>query len=55
MKNFSWKLVLVFVVIVAAIIYVLPSLKPTLWPPKQINLGLDLQGGMHLLREVDTE
>ena len=55
MKNFSWKLVLVFVVIVAAIIYVLPSLKPALWPHKQINLGLDLQGGMHLVLEVDTE
>ena len=54
MKNISWKLVLVFVVIVAAIIYVLPSLKPTLWPHKQINLGLDLQGGMHLVLEVDT-
>ena len=55
MKNFSWKLVLVFVVLVAAIIYVLPSLEPALWPHKQINLGLDLQGGMHLVLEVDTE
>ena len=55
MKNFSWKLVLVFVVIAAAIIYVLPSFKPALWPHKQINLGLDLQGGMHLVLEVDTE
>jgi len=55
LKNFSWKLVLVFVVLVAAIIYILPSLKPTLWPHKQINLGLDLQGGMHLVLEVDTE
>jgi preprotein translocase subunit SecD len=55
LKNFSWKLVLVFVVLVAAIIYVLPSLKPTLWPHKQINLGLDLQGGMHLVLEVDTK
>ena len=54
MKNFSWKLVLVFVVIVAAIIYILPSLKPALWPHNQINLGLDLQGGMHLVLEVDT-
>lgn len=54
MKNFSWKLVLVFAVIVAAIIFILPSLKPTLWPHKQINLGLDLQGGMHLVLEVDT-
>ncbi len=55
MKNFSWKQILVFVVIVTAIIYILPSWKPALWPHKQINLGLDLQGGMHLLLEVDTE
>jgi len=55
LKNFSWKLVMVFVVIVAAIIYILPSLKPALWPHNQINLGLDLQGGMHLVLEVDTE
>jgi preprotein translocase subunit SecD len=55
LKNFSWKQVLVFVVIVTAIIYILPSWKPALWPHKQINLGLDLQGGMHLVLEVDTE
>ncbi|MCK4987201.1 MAG: protein translocase subunit SecD, partial [Desulfobacterales bacterium] len=54
MKNFSWKLILVFAVIVAAIIYVLPTFKPGLWPYKQVNLGLDLQGGMHLVLEVDT-
>ena len=54
LKNFSWKLILVFAVIVAAFIYVLPTFKPTLWPHKQINLGLDLQGGMHLVLEVDT-
>ena len=55
MKHFSWKLLLVFAVIVAAIIYILPTFKPSLWPHKQINLGLDLQGGMHLVLEVDTE
>ena len=46
-----------------AIIYILPTLhmriqgeqQPTLWPKKKINLGLDLQGGMHLVLEVDTE
>jgi preprotein translocase subunit SecD len=54
LKNFSWKLILVFAVIVAAVIYVLPTLEPGLWPHKQINLGLDLQGGMHLVLEVDT-
>jgi preprotein translocase subunit SecD len=55
LKNISWRLVLVFAVLVAAIIYILPSFKPALWPHKQINLGLDLQGGMHLVLEVDTE
>jgi len=54
LKNFSWKIILVFAVIVAAIVYVLPTFKPGLWPHKQINLGLDLQGGMHLVLEVDT-
>ncbi|MGD9238505.1 MAG: protein translocase subunit SecD [Desulfobacterales bacterium] len=54
MKNFSWKLILVFGVIVTAIIYVLPTFQPGLWPHNQINLGLDLQGGMHLILEVDT-
>jgi preprotein translocase subunit SecD len=54
LKNFSWKLILVFGVIVTAIIYVLPTFQPKLWPHNQINLGLDLQGGMHLVLEVDT-
>jgi preprotein translocase subunit SecD len=54
LKNFSWKLVSVVAVLVAAIIFILPTLKPTLWPHKQINLGLDLQGGMHLVLEVET-
>jgi preprotein translocase subunit SecD len=54
LKNFSWKLILVFGIVVAAVIYVLPTFKPGLWPHKQINLGLDLQGGMHLVLEVDT-
>ncbi len=55
MKNFSWKLIAVFTVIITAVIYILPTIKPDLWPHKKINLGLDLQGGMHLALEVDTE
>jgi preprotein translocase subunit SecD len=54
LKNVSWKLVSVLVVIVATVIYTLPTLKPGLWPHKKINLGLDLQGGMHLVLEVDS-
>jgi len=46
--------VVVFAVIVAAIIYILPTLKADVWPHKKINLGLDLQGGMHLVLEVDS-
>lgn len=51
------------VVILAAVIYVLPTVhmivkgldEPELLHKKQINLGLDLQGGMHLVLEVDTD
>ncbi len=55
MKNLSWRMIAVFAVIITAIVYVLPTIMPTLWPHKKINLGLDLQGGMHLVLEVDTE
>ena len=55
MKNLSWRMIAVFSVIITAIVYVLPTIKPALWPHKKINLGLDLQGGMHLVLEVDTE
>jgi len=55
LKNISWKLILVIIVVIAAVIYIIPSIKPAWWPHKKINLGLDLQGGMHLVLEVDTE
>lgn len=55
MKNVSWRVILVVAVAIAAIIYVLPSIKPGIWPHKKINLGLDLQGGMHLVLEVQTQ
>jgi len=63
LKMLSWKPALVVAVIIAAVIFVLPTVhmrltatpQPTLWPKKKINLGLDLQGGMHLVLEVETE
>ena len=55
MKSLKWRFAAILAVIIIAIIYVLPTIKPTLWPHKKINLGLDLQGGMHLVLEVDTE
>ena len=55
MKNIPWKPVLVIAVVVTAIVYLLPTIKPNWWPHKKINLGLDLQGGMHLVLEVQTD
>ena len=55
MKNFSWRVIIVFAVIIAAIVYILPTINQGWWPHKKINLGLDLQGGMHLVLEVDTD
>ncbi len=55
MKKFSWRVIFVLVVILGAIIYLLPTINPTLWPHKKINLGLDLQGGMHLVLEVNSD
>ncbi|MDF1589996.1 MAG: protein translocase subunit SecD [Desulfobacterales bacterium] len=54
MKKISWRMVFVLIITVVAIVYILPTFQPALWPYKKINLGLDLQGGMHLVLEVDT-
>jgi protein-export membrane protein SecD len=59
----KWKIVLVTVIAVAGLIYALPNFVPaqTLaglpgWmPQKQVVLGLDLQGGSHMLLEVDAD
>ncbi len=58
-----WKMILVLAVVLLGIAYALPNALPknTLsglpdWmPTKQVHLGLDLQGGSHLLLEIDTE
>lgn len=50
-------------VIIVAVVLVMPTAKmyldgtktPEFWPHKKINLGLDLQGGMHLVLEVQTD
>ncbi len=55
MKNITWRLPVVGIVFIIALIYIVPTFKPGWWPHKQINLGLDLQGGMHLVLEVKTE
>jgi preprotein translocase subunit SecD len=55
LKNLSWRLIVIAAVILAAVIYVIPTFEPGIWPHKKINLGLDLQGGMHLVLEVDAD
>ncbi len=55
MKKISWRLVFILAVFTIAVIYVLPTFKPSFWPHNKINLGLDLQGGMHLVLEVETD
>jgi preprotein translocase subunit SecD len=61
-KNLKWRFVLTGVVLCAALIYLVPTLTPTLpgwWekylPTDKIHLGLDLQGGIHLILEVEVE
>jgi preprotein translocase subunit SecD len=56
-----WKLIMVAVVVIAGFLYALPNVFPKsslqgvpAWlPHKQVNLGLDLQGGAHLLYQLD--
>ncbi len=61
-KNLKLRLLIVVVTIVLAIVYLVPTMTdhlPSWWgkvlPKDKIHLGLDLQGGIHLLMEVDVE
>lgn len=69
-RHLAWRASLVGVAALLSFLYVLPSIPgfsplPGWWmyvrpliavpPPQPINLGLDLQGGMHLVLEVDAE
>jgi len=60
-KNLKWKAVIICSVIVLALVYILPTFcsMPIWWrdnlPSEKIALGLDLQGGVHLLLEVEAE
>ena len=55
MNSISWKPVIIVAVFLTAIVYVLPTFIPDFPLQKKINLGLDLQGGMHLVLEVETD
>jgi SecD/SecF fusion protein len=58
-----WKVVLIVLACVGGFVFAAPSFLPRetaeslpVWlPHRQVSLGLDLQGGSHLLLEVDTQ
>lgn len=55
MRPIPWKAIIVISAIIISAVLVVPTFYPDIWPHKQINLGLDLQGGMHLIMQVDTD
>jgi preprotein translocase subunit SecD len=57
-----WKKIMIGVICALGLIYAMPNLAPSAFkdlpswaPSKTVNLGLDLQGGAHLLMQVGTE
>ena len=62
-KSVKVRLVIVAISVIMALVYLFPTITggnlPSWWgkvfPTDQIHLGLDLQGGVHLLMEVDVE
>ena len=55
--NLRWKALLIAIITIVSLVYLSTSISdqfPEWWPKKQIKLGLDLQGGTHLLLEVET-
>ena len=62
LKSLKWRLIFYAAIAVFAILLLLPTLTTQLppWfnkviPTEKIHLGLDLQGGMHLILEVEAE
>jgi preprotein translocase subunit SecD len=62
LKSITWRALLALTVCLAGLFYLVPSLTselPDAWkkhlPADRIHLGLDLQGGMHLVLEVNAE
>ena len=61
MNNYPiWKISIIFIIVILAIIFTIPTFffksdESNWFYEKQINLGLDLQGGSHLLLEVKND
>ncbi len=67
-KDLKWKTLLITGVILLFLIYLLPTflgkknpdtgedgLLPAWWPGEKLTLGLDLQGGMHIVYNIHSE
>ncbi len=61
-KDLAWRMSLVFVFILLSLFFLTPTMVthlPDWWkgfmPKDKISLGLDLQGGTHLVLEVETQ
>jgi len=61
-KGIGWRISLICIFILLSFLYLTPTLVtslPSWWngllPKDKIHLGLDLQGGTHLVLEVDTQ
>src|SRR4030066_1505347 len=62
LRNLKWRLIIYAGTTVFAVLLFLPTITPELpaWfykivPTEKVHLGLDLQGGMHLILEVEAE
>lgn len=62
MSSLSWRLIVVAFALVFGLIFTLPSIESVrqsplgkILPGNQVNLGLDLKGGIHLTLGVDLE
>ena len=61
-KSIKLRMAIYAIICLVAVYFLIPTLIPQLpspwneyFPKEKIHLGLDLQGGMHLVLEVDTE
>ena len=60
-KGLNWRFLLIVAFLLLSVVFLIPTLVsklPSWWsgvlPKEKIHLGLDLQGGSHLVMEVDT-
>src|SRR5512140_1903839 len=61
-KGLTWRISLIVLFLLFSALYLTPTLVgklPSWWkgvlPKDKIHLGLDLQGGIHLVMEVETQ